>query len=120
MPGTGTTARATVKLTGLFLEGTKRFVLVERGSMNEWANTWFMEVRMLVQTAAVTGPRCVAREMAVITVAVVVGMVIGCQNIGPTSIIILCDVIVVSGILLGGASASPPNPTGIGGVRGNH
>ena len=75
---------------------------------------------MVVQTAAVSGPRCVAREVAFITVAVVVGMEVGCQNIGPTSIIISCDVVVVSVILLGGASASPPNPTGIGGARGNH
>ena len=84
------------------------------------ADPWFMEVGMVVQTAAVTGPRCVAREVAFTTVAVVVGMEVGCQNIGPTSIIISCDVVVVSVILLGGASPSPPNPTGIGGARWDH
>jgi hypothetical protein len=75
---------------------------------------------MVVQTAAVSGACCVAREVAFTTVAVVVDMEVGCQNIGPTSIIISCDVIVVSVIPFGGASPSPPNPTGIGGARGNH
>ena len=120
MPGTGTAARAAVILAGLFLEATERFVLVEWGSVNEWANTWFVEVGMVVQTAAATVQCCVPRVISFITVAVVVGMEIGCQNIGPTSVIILCDVIVVPGILLGGASPSPPNPTGIGGARGDH
>jgi len=114
------TVRASVILEGLFSEGTESFVLVKWRSMNERAYSWFMEVGMVVQSAVVSGLGCVAREMALATVIVVVGVEVGCQNIGPTSIVILCDVIVISDILLGGASTSPPNPTGIGGAIGNH
>ena len=49
-----------------------------------------------------------------------IGEGVGGQHIGPTSRIISCDVVDVPGILLGGASPSPPNPTGSGGARSNH
>jgi hypothetical protein len=115
-----TTIRASVILAGLISEGTESFVLVKWRSMNERTYSWFMEVRMIAQSAVVSGLGCVAWEMALSTVIVVVGVEVGCQNIGPTSIVILCDVIVISDIFLGGASTSPSNPTGIGGAIGNH
>ena len=48
------------------------------------------------------------------------GYRVGSQNIGPIIVIIGRKVIDHSIILLGGASTSPPNPTGIRGVSANH
>ena len=84
---------------------------------------------MVVRAAAVFSPRGDARERTFIAVAIfvvtfiviaVMVVVIGYQNIGPTSIIISCEFVGISYILLGGASPSPSNPTGIEGAIGNH
>ena len=116
----GSIAMATVKLAELFLEGTKCFVLFIRGSMYHGADPWLMKIGMVTQTAAVSGPRIAEREVAFTIVSIVVDIEVGCQIIGPTSIVHLCDVVVVPVVPFGGASPSPPNPTGIGGARGNH
>ena len=68
-------------------------VLVKRGSMNKRADSWFMEEWMIVHSASISCSRSGTCRIAVTTVAVVVGMEVGGQNIGPTSIIISCDLV---------------------------
>jgi hypothetical protein len=48
---------------------------------------------MIVHSASVLCSRSGTCRIAVTTVAVVVGMEVGGQNIGPTSIIISCDLV---------------------------
>ena len=48
---------------------------------------------MIVQTALISSSCCVDCRMAYTTVGLVVGLEVGRQNIGPTSIIISCDLI---------------------------
>ena len=61
--------------------------------MNKRADSWFMEEWMIVHLASILCSRSGTCQIAVTTVAVVVGMEVGGQNIGPTSIIISCDLI---------------------------
>lgn len=75
---------------------------------------------MIVHSALISCSRSGTCRITFTTGAVVVGMEVGGQNIGPTSIIILCDLVGFYFLLLGGASPSPPNPTGIGGARSCH
>ena len=56
--------------------------------MNKRADSWFMEEWMIVHLASISWSRSGTFRIAVTTVAVVVGMEVGGQNIGPTSIII--------------------------------
>ncbi len=69
--------------------------------MYEHADSRLMEVGMVMQTTAFAFPRSVEREVAFTTVAVVVGLEVGSQTIGPTRIILSCDVIVISVIPFG-------------------
>ncbi len=61
--------------------------------MNERAKSWFMEEWMIVNSASIACSRSGTCRIAVTTVAMVVGLEVGGQNIGPTSIIISCDLV---------------------------
>jgi hypothetical protein len=61
--------------------------------MNNRADSWFMEEWMIVHLASILCSRSGTCQIAFTTVAVVVGMEVGGQNIGPTSIIISCDLV---------------------------
>ena len=65
------------------------------------ADSWLIEVGMVMQTAAFAFARRVEREEAFTTEAVEVDVQVGSQNIGPTRIILSCDVIVISVIPFG-------------------
>ncbi len=60
--------------------------------MNKRADSWFME-EWMVHSASMLCSRSGTCQIAVTTVAVVVGIEVGGQNIGPTSIIMSCDLV---------------------------
>jgi len=89
--------------------------------MMDRADPWIMEIWVIMQTALASCCRCIAEWKTVTNgMMAVIGVVPGGQHIGPTSRAMSCEFVDVPDILLGGASPSPPNPTGIGGVVGNH
>jgi hypothetical protein len=92
---------------GLSLEAAKSFRLGKPGALSDRA------------------PVLPSLIVVVVAVVIPVGVIPvhwlnGSQNIGPTDIVVMCKIIQIPQILCGGASTSPPNPTGIGGGVEDH